>query len=246
MIAAPSGIQGSLVLDAFVRMAQGMNMVHEFNPRLGTFAHGDGWGCSLISDGRLIRYNSVLPCWEDPLLDTFRDKTLVALHARRATCGRSDDARNSHPFVAEVFGESWHFMHNGTVRDALPVSIEPTGDTDSERYFLYLLDSIRAHGSSVQGIESAVQSIEAYTCLNAFLYSRSEMYVIARAASPLTYYKLHHAKESRKDIYSSEPLLEISHAWAPFGNQVLRHSLRVPSIGTSINKQSDRTHQKEA
>lgn len=226
MIAAPSGIRGDCILDAFVRMAQGMNMVHEFNPRLGMFLHGDGWGCSFLSEGRLVAYRSVQPCWEDRMLDSFRGRTLIALHARRATCGRPDDTRNIHPFAAEALGESWHFMHNGTVRDSLPTSSEPAGDTDSEKYFLHVVDSARASGLSVSSVESALESIRNYTCLNAFLYSRSEMYVIARAATPSTYYTLHYAGGAADGVYCSEPLSEISRDWRPLNNRVVKHDLR--------------------
>lgn len=237
MIAAPQGVHGNLVLDAFVRMARGLNTVHEFNPRLGTFAHGDGWGCSFVSEGRLLRYVSLLPCWVDPALDTFRGKMLFALHARRATEGSTGDSRNSHPFSRGVLGQTWHFMHNGTVRDVLSISMKPKGATDSERYFLYLLDSIRATGESVQGVENAVRSMADYTCLNAFLYSRDEMYVVAKSSDPSAYYTLHQAAESHGSVYSSEPLPEISDKWIPLDNVVIKHSASDTQAASLMDRQ---------
>ena len=110
--------------------------------------HGDGWGLALYEE-RAVRLflepeaaaNSKLAAFvrQNPI------KTLLAVaHVRKRTRGAVGLA-NTHPFVRELFGRTWVFAHNGTVRHVrrLPLGrFTPVGNTDSEYAFCILMDRI--------------------------------------------------------------------------------------------------------
>ncbi len=110
--------------------------------------HGDGWGLALY-DGRAVRmFLEPEAAARSHLAEFVRRhpiKTLLAVaHVRRRTRGRVS-LENTHPFVRELWGRSWVFAHNGTVRRAKSLSLgrfRPIGDTDSERAFCALLSRL--------------------------------------------------------------------------------------------------------
>jgi len=57
MIAAPLGISGHLLIDPFLRMAQGLNTLSELNQTLGNYTHGHGWGAvmGVESEDKILR-----------------------------------------------------------------------------------------------------------------------------------------------------------------------------------------------
>lgn len=75
--------------------------------------------------------------------------TNTICHIRKASEG-SHVLVNNHPFVRELWGESWVFAHNGQMAknfiEQLPPSqnfYQPIGTTDSEEVFCYLLNRLR-------------------------------------------------------------------------------------------------------
>lgn len=65
-------------------------------------------------------------------------------HVRFASVG-PQDGTNTHPFQASAFGKSFVFAHNGTVRGIKKRRLrnnKPTGQTDSEHAFLWLLEQV--------------------------------------------------------------------------------------------------------
>lgn len=110
--------------------------------------HSDGWGLALY-DGTAVRTflepaaasRSTLACYvrSNPM-----KSALAIAHIRKKTRGECVLA-NTHPFVRELWGRSFTFAHNGTVRGAhkLPLGrFRPIGDTDSEYAFCALLAGI--------------------------------------------------------------------------------------------------------
>jgi len=136
MIAAPLGISGDRIVEPFVRMARGKNALHEHNTTLGEFRHPDGWVFLYKEKGSFESYRSVRSCWEDNDLARFKERTIILMHARRASRGQIN-LGNVHPFTLEHNGKSWYFCHNGTIDDLAIAGY--AGETDSERYFLFLL-----------------------------------------------------------------------------------------------------------
>lgn len=111
----------------------------------GKGPHGDGWGLALY-DGTAVRtFLEPNAAARSRLARYVREnpmKTVLAIaHIRKKT--RGDIAlANTHPFVRELWGRSFTFAHNGTVRGArkLPLGrFRPIGETDSEFAFCALL-----------------------------------------------------------------------------------------------------------
>ncbi len=112
--------------------------------------HSDGWGLALY-EGRAVRtFLEPAAAAHSPLAEFVRRhpiKTLLSVaHVRRKTRGRVA-LENTHPFVRELWGRSWVFAHNGTVRGARRLALgrfRPVGDTDSERAFCAMLARLEA------------------------------------------------------------------------------------------------------
>jgi len=172
--------------------------------------HRDGWGMAWVSglseaehgdpsrpipcEGRIGSTRSVVPALEDPAFDHFAGLGLGAagfVHLRWATSGLAVTPENTHPFLAE----GWAFAHQGSIPhpERLDGLLAPNwssrvrGTTDSERYFLNILEKIEEAGDVVTGTRSAVASI-LQACgsasLNAVLLS-TEALVIVHGSSGL-------------------------------------------------------------
>ena len=110
--------------------------------------HADGWGLALY-EGRAVRtFLEPSAAAKSPLAKYIREnpiKTLLAIaHVRKRTRGPVNLA-NTHPFVRELWGRSFTFAHNGTVRGvkAHPVGrFRPIGTTDSEYAFCAIMNRL--------------------------------------------------------------------------------------------------------
>lgn len=110
--------------------------------------HADGWGLALY-EGRAVRtFLEPAAAARSPLAQYVREnpiKTLLAVaHVRKRTRGKVS-LENTHPFVRELWGRSFVFAHNGTLRDVRRHRLgrfRPIGTTDSEHAFCVLLDRL--------------------------------------------------------------------------------------------------------
>jgi glutamine amidotransferase len=115
----------------------------------GTGPHSDGWGLAFY-EGKAARiFLEPRPSHDSPLaqfLRTHSIKTELAVaHIRRKTQGGVSLA-NTHPFSRELWGRSWVFAHNGTVKNIPRRKLDrynPIGTTDSEYAFCLLLEGLR-------------------------------------------------------------------------------------------------------
>lgn len=117
----------------------------------GTDVHKDGWGIGFFEgdDGRGCRvFLDPSPSIESPLAGLVRDYPIhsmnVVAHIRKATQG-DICLQNTHPFQRELWGRYWVFAHNGNLIDFNPElsgRYLPVGNTDSERAFCFLLDTL--------------------------------------------------------------------------------------------------------
>ncbi|MBO4866437.1 MAG: class II glutamine amidotransferase [Ruminococcus sp.] len=106
-----------------------------------------GWG--IMYGDRLIRgceraSDSVAV---ERLLQTLEDQTTTMGHIRFATVG-SIKLENCHPFTGrDITGRQWTLIHNGTIYSGsslIPYLNNQSGDTDSERLFLFLMDTLNS------------------------------------------------------------------------------------------------------
>jgi glutamine amidotransferase len=111
--------------------------------------HAHGWGLALYEGNVAHVFREPAPACESPLAGFVRAhpiKTLLAIaHVRKKTRGKVSLA-NTHPFVRELWGRTFVFAHNGTVKgvtDRKLGGFRPMGQTDSEYAFCVLLSALQ-------------------------------------------------------------------------------------------------------
>jgi predicted glutamine amidotransferase len=149
--------------------------------------HCHGWGAAWSDgDGPIVR-RSTVPASEDPgfaeLVDGLSARAAI-VHLRLGTPGYGRDVEDNHPFVAH----GWALAHNGAVAptsgvDALlPPGTLATGSTDSERWFLALLDELDAGRDVAQAVGQVVERAELAglhaSSWNSMLLGPNALYVI--------------------------------------------------------------------
>lgn len=165
-----------------------------------TAVHGDGWGMA----------------WQDPDDQTIRtasaadsaisDATYAQLarqrlsragivHLRWATPGLAVTPRNTHPFLADGHA----FAHNGNIApiERLEELLTPEsraelqGDTDSERYFRFVMQCIAEQGDATQGVTQALAVLVGEfpnASLNALMLTPTHLFGVhinSRASAPV-------------------------------------------------------------
>ncbi|MFA7280677.1 MAG: class II glutamine amidotransferase [Sterolibacterium sp.] len=114
-----------------------------------TDVHRDGWGIAFF-EGRGVRvFLDPQPSCQSPVAELVRNYPIRSLnaiaHIRKATQGPVG-LENTHPFMRELWGRYWIFAHNGNLDNYVPTldgSFLPVGQTDSERVFCHLLQTLR-------------------------------------------------------------------------------------------------------
>lgn len=219
MLVATGSFDPSLLVEGFLRMASDRGISHDWNEhRKGQFLHKEGWGAAWLEDGRLELFHSLVPAYDDPQIERFRDldTPLLVLHARKATHG-THALENLHPFRAEhpSLGEV-AFCHNGLVDDrwVLPESVTLKGDTDTEHYMHALLAAIR-QGTEATDMETFIRDLKEFSGANCILASTDRAMVLARWAENDRYYCMWRRTTDDVDVISSEPLAELGDGWDP-------------------------------
>jgi len=114
-----------------------------------TDVHRDGWGIAFF-EGRGVRvFLDPQPSSVSPVAELVRRYPIHSLnviaHIRKATQGVVG-LENTHPFMRELWGRYWIFAHNGNLESYAPDldgAYLPVGQTDSERAFCHLLQTLR-------------------------------------------------------------------------------------------------------
>jgi glutamine amidotransferase len=150
--------------------------------------HGDGFGYWILGDSEYF-YHSTTPVWKHTI--PIPNGRIAFLHARkRGKTGAPIEINNVHPFIYQ----GSVFMHNGIVD--MPRHPKASGTTDTESYFLTLLD---------MGIERGLKYIAKYhefSSLNFVMYKNEEIHIF-RLANKLPDYFTIFIKESEKHILIS-------------------------------------------
>jgi predicted glutamine amidotransferase len=134
--------------------------------------NGDGFGIAWYGDRpEPGLYRDILPAWSDPNLKSLcrQIKSDLFLAHVRASTGGATSRANCHPFVSG----RWSFIHNGQIGgfDRIRRSLEATisdelydqrlGTTDSELFFLLLLDEGLARDPEAAVARATARVIEA-------------------------------------------------------------------------------------
>lgn len=183
--------------------------------------HGDGWGISSNSSGTTKPELLVEPGRAKESSKYSEAVSTIAsnaalLHLRWATLGLSVTEGNTHPFT---FGDI-SFIHNGGIKPpkSLDNGIDPKylaqlrGDTDSERYFYYLLSKIDKSDLK-SGVIDGVREISAnldYSSINAMMMTPEYLVVICEHNNDripddegTDYYELYYRKDERGILIAS-------------------------------------------
>jgi predicted glutamine amidotransferase len=111
--------------------------------------HQDGWGIAFFEGVgcRLFIDEKSSIC--SPVAELVKQYPIhsnhVVAHIRKATQGQIA-LENCHPFRRELWGRYWVFAHNGDLKDLQdPIHglYRPVGNTDSERAFCIILETLR-------------------------------------------------------------------------------------------------------
>jgi predicted glutamine amidotransferase len=116
-----------------------------------TDQHRDGWGIAFFEGKGCRIFLDAKPSIDSAVADLVRSypihSTHVIAHIRKATQGEIA-LHNCHPFQRELWGRYWVFAHNGNLLDFAPPNrgfFQPVGNTDSEKAFCMILETLREH-----------------------------------------------------------------------------------------------------
>lgn len=185
--------------------------------------HPHGWGLMLGGKTREIFKE---PCkasdstYLEQLIESAVPQKTALAHIRFATVG-SIRLENCHPFSAmDNSGREWTLIHNGTIfngRHTHRYSAVQDGDTDSERFFLSMMDMINAGiARGVPNERERFEMINDYIVenaprnkLNLMIYDGDLLYVHKNLKNTLSFKRLDNGL-----IFSTSPL--DSGVWIPF------------------------------
>jgi len=199
-----------------------------------TPGHLDGWGISGFSDDRAVYFaRKAEPATQgesDYQLAGERvlksGSSLVIAHFRNSS-GTPVTLSNTHPFHYR----DWIFAHNGTIFGAvasLPLlEAAPQGETDSERFFLWIWENIHAElhptAALVTLLKKARQEL-VYTSLNFLLSDGKHLWAYRDFGDKRldkgetlqereNYYSLYRTTLGNSAVICSEPLVALSKNW---------------------------------
>jgi predicted glutamine amidotransferase len=183
--------------------------------------HCDGWGIAVINRDehtahldRAPETASTSQKFVDALANVDADGAL--LHLRWATKGLPVSEDNTHPFAYQGFT----FIHNGAIFP--PAVLDPLispkfaklvqGETDSERYFYFLMTMIDKHGF-LGGVKECVKTITTtmdYSSINAMIMNEDTYIIICEHDperhpdwAPADYYELKYRADENGILVAS-------------------------------------------
>lgn len=181
------------------------------------FSHGihhpHGWGIMCENQGnREIFREAVCSVKSQKISEIIAEtspQTNALAHIRLATIG-SIKSENCHPFTQKDFtGRQWTLIHNGTIysgKQLMKYLNRQTGDTDSERISLALIDEINENQPHTAQqrfdvINNFVVSLSKRNKLNLMIYD-GELLCVHQNMRDTLYYK----SENDSIVFSTRPL----------------------------------------
>ena len=223
MLAAVGRFEMAPLLSALRAMAENDNGAydHELRQLGADLRHDSGWGVAYRDGAGLTRRRSTAPCFADDAFGELSavDTGMALLHARRTKEPNTVAPANTHPFIADLHGETYAFCHNGEVTDRSQFSwdrsLRVEGSIDSEELFLHLitrLDPTRPASS----LRETLAHVHDFTSLNCLLATRSSLVAYSRFAPGTTrplYYTLWHGIGEGVQVVSSETIDGLGVEW---------------------------------
>jgi len=171
-----------------------------FSARGGkTDDHCDGWGIAFFEGKGCRIFLDAKASVKSPVADLVRcypiHSTHVIAHIRKATQGEVA-LQNCHPFQRELWGRYWVFAHNGNLPDFNLANMgfyQAVGDTDSEKAFCIILETLRQSfpegKPSLENLYNILRKItEQIASLGVFNYLLSDgEHFFAYCSTKLTY-----------------------------------------------------------
>lgn len=187
--------------------------------------HTDGFGIGFFEGRGLRLFLDDHPSAHSPVADLVRHYRIqsenVIAHIRKATQGQAM-LENTHPFQRELWGEYWLFAHNGHLQDFQPASgqhYQAVGDTDSERAFCFILESLRQQFSEkpdthtlFQAILKLVKHIRQYGLFNMMLSNGDWLFT---HTSTLLYYIVRKAPFGQAHLVDDDISVDFSEVTTP-------------------------------
>lgn len=166
-----------------------------------TEVHADGWGMAWHDHGD-PHITHVVSSPDSAILDPQYDELARRrlgpagiVHLRWATGGLPVNEHNTHPFVegGRAFAHNGHISPMGRLESLLTDESRERvrGDTDSERYFRFLLQCIDEADDELAGVTAALRVLTAefpQSSLNALMLTPERMFAVhvnSRANPPL-------------------------------------------------------------
>lgn len=180
--------------------------------------HPHGWGMAFMEGNQVqIEKEPIQATKSNYLKERLTVPVLVRnafAHIRYATIGNVE-YRNCHPYTQRDYSKrQWPLVHNGTIFDCPPLSRYvgiQTGDTDSERILLYLVDVINKKeeelGRKMSGderfylLDTVIAKMAEGNKLNLMFFDGELFYVHTNYADSL--YKL---EKQNQVLFSTSPL----------------------------------------
>lgn len=116
--------------------------------------HNDGWGLAVFDNGFLSLAKEPIAAYKSKISQKFSNSVegkVFLGHLRKASAGKNKYT-NTHPFVFRIGEKEWVFAHNGSMYNKYnipkdkPFSQKVEGDTDSERFFAYIISQMKERG----------------------------------------------------------------------------------------------------
>ena len=227
----------NLILQGIIDMAlerTGEN--HEILEKKPDFQHDSGWGSAWVTeDENISMIKSVEPIFEDKeklfsLTEHLMFKRWFMIHARKASPGYEIKVENVHPFVVDFEGMPVAFAHNGEVKKEYLEKIPefqrfiPLGNTDSEKFFLHILETIKTPENltkeNIQQILSKLNENE-YSGLNFFLATPKKVFVNVQHSVRHKYFTMKKTQYKGVTIISSEKFTLPGANWEEIPNNTL-------------------------
>ena len=182
-----------------------------------------GWGIMFEDNGRQIIREPLRADMSETaasVIKTIPPQKNMLAHIRFATMG-SIDTENCHPFSAsDISGREWTLIHNGTIFSSVnsySYASRQKGSTDSERLFLYMMDTINReirHGCSTERdrfevVNDFIVNTAPRNKLNLMIFDGELLYIHKNLKNTLFYRRM-----DEGFIFSTYPLDR--YTWIPF------------------------------